>query len=302
MGAARVRGATPPVASGDGRQDMKASGSLRRVALVGSLAILGLAVTWSAPALGHPVRGHGGPIGGLINLVIGAVFADEIARHEASHSHHDEIWCEEHQQWEPIYDDDPELAEAPIPRDEPLPPVAREPDFDDRPDASARVDEAPVYDEGPPPSGVIVTPPDVLFDPGSSVLSRGAKSRLQRFADVAKQRSDLEIVLRGHTDGSKTESDAFTLSEQRAYVVRSFLVEEGVPWQRVRIVGFGAARPVATSDTAAGRHTRLVGQVRDASHLHGVIHQLMSLAIEIVSITPLGSEPSQPSNKPKEAS
>ena len=55
-------------------------------------------------------------------------------------------------------------------------------------------------------------------------------------------------------------------------------------------------------DTAAGRHTRLVGQVRDASHLHGVIHQLMSLAIEIVSITPLGSEPSQPSNKPKEAS
>ncbi len=39
-------------------------------------------------------------------------------------------------------------------------------------------------------------------------------------------------------------------------------------------------------DTAAGRHTRLVGEIRDASHLHGVINQLTSLAIEIVSITP----------------
>ena len=33
-------------------------------------------------------------------------------------------------------------------------------------------------------------------------------------------------------------------------------------------------------------HTRLVGDVRDASHLHGVINQLTALAIQIVSFTP----------------
>ena len=38
-------------------------------------------------------------------------------------------------------------------------------------------------------------------------------------------------------------------------------------------------------DTADG-HTRLVGEVRDSSHLYGVINQLTSLAIEIVSIVP----------------
>lgn len=32
--------------------------------------------------------------------------------------------------------------------------------------------------------------------------------------------------------------------------------------------------------------TRLVGEIRDAAHLNGVINQLASLAIEIVSITP----------------
>lgn len=37
-------------------------------------------------------------------------------------------------------------------------------------------------------------------------------------------------------------------------------------------------------DNTANGHTRLVGEVRDASHLHGVINQLTSLAIEIVSI------------------
>ena len=37
-------------------------------------------------------------------------------------------------------------------------------------------------------------------------------------------------------------------------------------------------------------HTRLVGEVRDSSHLHGVINQLTSLAIEIVSITSAGND------------
>ena len=43
----------------------------------------------------------------------------------------------------------------------------------------------------------------------------------------------------------------------------------------------------------AGRQTRLVGEIRDAAHLHGVITQLTSLAIEIVRLGPVEPEPSQ---------
>jgi len=38
-------------------------------------------------------------------------------------------------------------------------------------------------------------------------------------------------------------------------------------------------------ETTEDGNTRLVGEVCDPAHLHGVINQLTSLAIEIVSIT-----------------
>jgi len=38
-------------------------------------------------------------------------------------------------------------------------------------------------------------------------------------------------------------------------------------------------------DTTAGGNTRLVGEIRDPAHLNGVINQLTSLAIEVLSIT-----------------
>ena len=55
-------------------------------------------------------------------------------------------------------------------------------------------------------------------------------------------------------------------------------------------------------DTTSGGHTRLVGDIRDPAHLHGVIAQLTSLAIEIVSLAPAGApHPSHPSTQSKEA-
>jgi outer membrane protein OmpA-like peptidoglycan-associated protein len=101
--------------------------------------------------------------------------------------------------------------------------------------------------------GIVVAPPDVLFDPGSTSISKGAQSRLQRLADSVRERTDLEVVLRGHADTSPREKDAFAISEKRAHEVRAFLADEGVPWRRMRIVGLGAARPVASNDSASGR-------------------------------------------------
>ena len=53
-------------------------------------------------------------------------------------------------------------------------------------------------------------------------------------------------------------------------------------------------------ETVASRHTRLVGEIRDSAHLHGVLNQLTSLAIEIVSITPTGAEFSDHTQQAKE--
>lgn len=42
-------------------------------------------------------------------------------------------------------------------------------------------------------------------------------------------------------------------------------------------------------ESTPSRQTRLIGAIRDSTHLHGVINQLTSLAIEIVSIGPVCS-------------
>jgi outer membrane protein OmpA-like peptidoglycan-associated protein len=186
----------------------------------------------------HHHRGPGEILGGIGGLVIGAIFADELARHDWEHAYEDAEWCEEHQRWEPLEEDeyDEEVAEDEY--------------RDEYEDEAATEDE---YDEEALPSGIVAVPPDVLFDPGSTAISKGAQSRLQRLADSVRERTDLEVLLRGHSDVSASEKDAFAISEKRAQEVRSFLAEEGVPWRRMRIVGLGAARPVATNESASGR-------------------------------------------------
>lgn len=95
--------------------------------------------------------------------------------------------------------------------------------------------------------------PDVLFDPDSAVLSRGAKSRLRRVADRVRRGPDIELLLRGHADGLEGGGDRFALSEQRARAVRAYLTEEGVPTRRIAWVGFGATQPVASNRSPEGR-------------------------------------------------
>ena len=76
-------------------------------AIAGSLA--GAAM---GAGIDHHDRGRGALIGGIGGLVIGAIFADELARHDWAHFH-DEVeregreWCEEHHRYEPV-DEEPE--------------------------------------------------------------------------------------------------------------------------------------------------------------------------------------------------
>lgn len=189
-------------------------------------------------------RGRGALVGGLGGLVVGAIFGDQIRQHEAWHRDHDpyahdpyahehgpgcdgeHAWDDDHARQEHgdhTWDDEPRPYE-PRPRD---PPVAGAPPA-----------EAPLSVE-------------VLFDPGSSTLSTGAEARLRHLARQVRDRDDVELLLRGHSDD--LERGGFELSEARARAVRRFLNEEGVSVRRIAWVGFGDAQPVASNETAVGR-------------------------------------------------
>lgn len=108
--------------------------------------------------------------------------------------------------------------------------------------------------------GLVVTVMDsVLFDSGKADLKPEAKATLKKIAEVIKQKApDNEIAFEGHTDNVPIHRPCFPsnweLSTARATSVLHYFVDElGFDPKKLRAVGFGEFRPVASNDTPEGR-------------------------------------------------
>jgi outer membrane protein OmpA-like peptidoglycan-associated protein len=102
--------------------------------------------------------------------------------------------------------------------------------------------------------GVVITlSGSVLFATGKSDLLPIARDKLSEVARALKDQGFKEIIVEGHTDsqGSATKNEALSLA--RAESVRSHLVSQGIPSDKIRAVGLGPSRPVAENGTAEGR-------------------------------------------------
>ena len=101
---------------------------------------------------------------------------------------------------------------------------------------------------------------DVLFDSGSADLKSEATPQLDKLADALKQLeskipSDIAWVMRvdGHTDIKPITSANFPsnweLSAERAISVVRYLIDKGVPANRLVAAGFGEFQPIDTGDS-----------------------------------------------------
>src|SRR5512138_2278248 len=111
---------------------------------------------------------------------------------------------------------------------------------------------------------------EILFDSGSATINPDGRPQLARLADTLKQIAseipdDLEWVLRvdGHTDRQPINTLAFPsnweLSTARAVSVVKFLVEQGIPADRLAATGFGEYQPLETGgDEIAYRRNRRI--------------------------------------------
>src|SRR5213593_2024236 len=79
---------------------------------------------------------------------------------------------------------------------------------------------------------------DILFDFNSSALRPESRDTLRDLAANFRQYPDEEISVEGHTDDVGSDEYNQRLSEQRAYSVRDYLVDQDVPSQRVTATGF----------------------------------------------------------------
>ena len=101
------------------------------------------------------------------------------------------------------------------------------------------------------------------FASGSAALTGHAKHEIAGFLqdlDEGSQQpapaSGRVFVIAGHTDSTGAESSNYELAQRRAETVAGYLVgKEGVDPMQVRVVSYGAAKPIASNGTSRGRRT-----------------------------------------------
>ena len=103
---------------------------------------------------------------------------------------------------------------------------------------------------------------DALFSPGSAELVATGRNRIAQLAQRLTDEYGDGYVFRveGHSDNvpigpglADRYPSNWELSAARAAAVARVLIAEGIAPDRVAVVSFGATRPVARNDIAAGR-------------------------------------------------
>ncbi|QKG56020.1 OmpA family protein [Hymenobacter sp. BRD128] len=112
---------------------------------------------------------------------------------------------------------------------------------------------APLPELGPAP----VVLPTVLFRVGTAELLPEARPALDQLAAALHARPALRLRVAGHTDRVGESSKNQLLSEQRAEVVKAYLVQAGVAAERLSPVGYGDKRPLYPSPDARNRRVEV---------------------------------------------
>ena len=99
---------------------------------------------------------------------------------------------------------------------------------------------------------------EILFSSGQSTLKKATSTELDHIRSVLQQEyRGRQIDVVGHTDSDPIKKskwkDNWELSAQRALTVVRYLSKRGIDEERIRAVGCGEARPVASNSTSSGK-------------------------------------------------
>lgn len=100
---------------------------------------------------------------------------------------------------------------------------------------------------------IVTMPQDILFAVDSAALSGGLQSDLRVLASSLNKYPESTIDVVGHTDNTGTAEYNQGLSLRRAQAVAVVLNNSGVSSGRMRAIGLGEDRPIATNQTESGR-------------------------------------------------
>ena len=94
---------------------------------------------------------------------------------------------------------------------------------------------------------------NVAFDEVTTVLGPDAASTLDKVVAAMERYSSPVVDVSGHTDSRGSTDANERLSQERAESVVAYLVEQGIPAERLQATGAGESKPIADNDSAIGQ-------------------------------------------------
>ena len=89
----------------------------------------------------------------------------------------------------------------------------------------------------------------VFFDFDQFSLSGSARETLRRNAEILHSRPEILVEIQGNCDDRGSEEYNLALGEQRARSAKDYLVDSGVPRERISTVSFGESNPAAAGQS-----------------------------------------------------
>ncbi len=94
---------------------------------------------------------------------------------------------------------------------------------------------------------------EVLYATGKNEPTDEFKALLNQLPDILTRHPAVQVEISGHTDDRGSEGGNQKLSEERANAAIVYLVEIGVPPERLTSRGVGESEPIDTNTTRDGR-------------------------------------------------
>ena len=94
---------------------------------------------------------------------------------------------------------------------------------------------------------------DIFFEFNADQLKDSSYIELNRVVDLMNENPNIHISINAHTDDVGSNDFNMKLSERRAKNIEAYLVSKGVDSKRLKPIGFGKSKPVASNATEEGR-------------------------------------------------
>jgi outer membrane protein OmpA-like peptidoglycan-associated protein len=89
---------------------------------------------------------------------------------------------------------------------------------------------------------------NIYFDYDKATFATESYGELSKLESMLRQNPQIKVEISGHTDNYGHWQYNRTLSQKRAEAVKDFLTKKGIDSRRIKAVGYGESRPLASND------------------------------------------------------